>query len=59
MSEKRKDIQLDLQEDHRQLEDLEAKSQLLRRFAKNQILDLVEGSTLSRTKKNCTERRSR
>jgi hypothetical protein len=55
MSEKREDILLDLQEDHRQREDRERKSRILRRIAENQGLDLVEGSTTSKTKKKtCT-----
>jgi hypothetical protein len=49
MSEKREDIQLDLQEDHRQREDHEAKSRILRRLMENQGLDLVEGSNTSKT----------
>jgi hypothetical protein len=56
MSEKRDDIQLDLQEDHRQREDREAKSRILRRVAKNQGLDLLEGSTPSITEKNTAHR---
>jgi hypothetical protein len=55
VSEKRQDIHLDLQEDHRQREDREAKSWILRLVAENQGLDLVEGSTPSKMKKkNCT-----
>jgi hypothetical protein len=46
MSEKREDIQLDLQEDNR-----EGKSRILRRVAENQGLDLVEWSTPSKTEK--------
>jgi hypothetical protein len=52
MSKKREDIQLDLQEDNRQREDREEKSRILRRVMENQGLDLVEGSTPSKTEKN-------
>jgi hypothetical protein len=58
MSEKRKDIQVDLQEDHRQREDCEAKIRILSRFAENQGLDLVEGTTPSKTKKTNTAYRA-
>jgi hypothetical protein len=51
MSEKREDIQLDLQENHRQREDREAKSRILHRVAENQELGLVKGSTPSKKKK--------
>jgi hypothetical protein len=51
LPEEREDIQLDLQEDHRQRDDREAKSWLLRRVAENQELDLVEGSIPSKTEK--------
>jgi hypothetical protein len=51
MYQKREDIQLDLQEDNLQRDDREAKSRILRRFAENQGLVLVEGSTPSKTKK--------
>jgi hypothetical protein len=51
MSEKLEDVQLDLQEDHRQREDREAKTRILRRVAENQGLDLVEVSTPSKTGK--------
>jgi hypothetical protein len=51
MSEKREDIQLDLQEDHRQDEDRETKCRILHRVAENQRLGLLEGSTPSQTKK--------
>jgi hypothetical protein len=50
MYEQREDIQLNLQEDNRQPEDREAKSWNLCRVAENQELDLVEGSTDSKTK---------
>jgi hypothetical protein len=54
MCEQREDIQLGLQEDHRQHEDREAKSRILGSVAENQGLDLVEGSTPAKTKeKNC------
>jgi hypothetical protein len=52
--EKREDIQLDLQEDHPQREAREAKSQILRRVAENQGLDLVEGSTSLKNEKKKT-----
>jgi hypothetical protein len=56
ISEKREDIQLDLQEDHRQHKDRETKGRILRRVAQNQGLDLVEGSTPSKTKKETLHR---
>jgi hypothetical protein len=49
MSEKQEDIQLDLQEDHRQREDREVKSRILRHVAENQGMNLVEGSTPFKT----------
>jgi hypothetical protein len=45
MSKKRGDIQLDLQEDHRQHEDRKARSQIICRVTGNQGLNLVEWST--------------
>jgi hypothetical protein len=45
MSEKREDIQLDLEEDHREREDCKAKSRILCHVAENKELDLVVGST--------------
>jgi hypothetical protein len=51
MSEKREDIQLNVQEDHRQRENREAKGRILRSVAENQGLDSVEGSTPSKTQK--------
>jgi hypothetical protein len=51
MSEKREDIQLDLQKDHQQREDGEAKSQILRHVTENQGLVLVEWLTPSETEK--------
>jgi hypothetical protein len=56
MSNKREDIQLDLQKDHRQRQDREAKTRILHRVAETQGLDLVEGSTPSKTKKRWLER---
>jgi hypothetical protein len=54
MSVKRDDIQLDLQEDHRQREDHDATNQILHHIAENQGLDFVEGSTPPKQKENCT-----
>jgi hypothetical protein len=51
MSEKREGIQLDLQPEHRQHKNREAKGRILRRVAENQTLDLVEGATPSKMKK--------
>jgi hypothetical protein len=51
MFEKRKYIQLAPQEDHRQREDREVKSRILRRVAEYQTLSLVEQSTPSKTEK--------
>jgi hypothetical protein len=56
MFEKGKDIQLALQEDHRQREDREAKSRILSHVTENQGLGLVEGSTLSKTKNKTANR---
>jgi hypothetical protein len=56
VSEKREDIQLDLQEDDRQREDRKGKSRILRRVVENQGLDLVEGSTPSKTEKETAGR---
>jgi hypothetical protein len=50
-SEKREDVQLDLQEDHRQHEDGETKSRILLLIVENQGLDLVEGLTPSEKEK--------
>jgi hypothetical protein len=44
MFEKRENIQLDLQENHQQRDDREAKSRILRRVAESQGLDLMQGS---------------
>jgi hypothetical protein len=51
MSEKLEDIQLDLQEDHQQRKDREAKSPVLSCVTENQGLDLVKGWTPSKTKR--------
>jgi hypothetical protein len=51
ISEKGGDIQLNLHEDYRRREDRESKSRILRRVAENQGLDLVEGSTSTKTEK--------
>jgi hypothetical protein len=50
MSEKREDIQLDIQEEHQQRENCGAKSWNLRHEAGNQELSLVEGLTPSERK---------
>jgi hypothetical protein len=57
MPEKREDIQLELQEYLRQLEDREAKRRILRRVAENKELDLVQWSTPSKTGKIIAQRR--
>jgi hypothetical protein len=60
MSEKRKDIQLGLLEDHRQQEDHERSSWILCSMAKDKEMDNVEGLTpLQNGKRNCRYSRSR
>jgi uncharacterized Ntn-hydrolase superfamily protein len=55
---KQEDNQRDLLEDHR-ARDHEASSMDFRRIAKNQELDLVEGSTPSETEKDRARSKSR
>jgi hypothetical protein len=60
MSEKREDIQLDLQENHRQREDREPRSRVLRRvWGKSRTGPCGGVDPSPKRKKGCTERKSR